>query len=365
MSTFISGLDLCETYFNEIAGPLLAKNLPTLRYSAGLIGYGSDVIGFDDDMSTDHNWGPRFLLFLPEEGFEESKKHIAAAFSAGLPYEHRGFSTHYTSPDWTDNGVQRQERINQGPVNPLIETHTLRSYFKDYLGYTPFEEVPINQWLTFSEHRLLGITSGGLFHDDLGLAEVRRQLAYFPEDVWLWMMAAEWTMLAEEEAFVGRCGYVGDNIGSSVVAARQVQRLMRLGFLVEKRYAPYSKWFGSAFMKLECGPLLLPILEQVLAASSWQEREKSLGQAYHLMAEKHNSLEITEKLNTDIRDYFGRPFQVLFAGRFSEALLKAIQNPKLKQIVPPIGSVSQFSDSTTVFDDHRFFTKLKAMYESQ
>ena len=363
MTAFVKGLDLCESFFNEIAKPILSTNFPSLRYAAGVIGYGSEVIGLDDEMSTDHMWGPRFQLFLPEESFDLWKGQITAAFAVGFPYEYKGFSTNFSKPDWNDNGVRWRELIQHGQIDPLIEYYTLRSYFENYLGYTPGEDVSVAQWLIFTEHRLLGVTSGRVFHDNLGINEVRQKLNYFPQDIWLWMMAAQWTMIAEEEAFLGRCGYVGDELGSRVVAARQVQRIMRLCFLMERRYAPYSKWFGSAFKKLDIAPLLLPTLDQVLAASHWQEREKYLGRAYKIMAEKHNSLGITEELDSNIRNYFSRPFQVLSAGRFVEAIRKVIQSAELKQLVPEIGSVSQFTDSTTVFDDVKLYVKLKNLYQ--
>jgi len=363
MTTFVKGLDLCESFFNEIAKPLLSTNFPSLRYAAGVIGYGSEVIGLDDEMSTDHMWGPRFQLFLPEESFDMWKGQITAAFAVGFPYEYKGFSTNFSKPDWNDNGVRWRELIQHGQIDPLIEYYTLRSYFENYLGYTPGEEISVAQWLTFTEHRLLGVTSGRVYHDDLEVTAIRKKLSYFPHDVWLWMMAAEWTMISVEEAFVGRCGYVGDEPGSRLVAARQVQRIMRLCFLMERRYAPYSKWFGSAFTKLNIALLLLPILEQVLAASHWQEREQYLGRAYKIIAEKHNSLGITEELDSNIRNYFSRPFQVLSAGRFAEAIRKVIQSAELKQLVPEIGSVSQFTDSTTVFDDVKLYQKLKNLYQ--
>ena len=363
MTVFIKGLDLCESFFNEVARPILNTHFPTLRYTAGLLGYGSDVIGYDDRMSADHLWGPRFHLFLPEAEFDSWRGQIASAFAAGFPYQYRGFSANFSKPDWNDNGVRWQEFIQQGPVDPLIEYHTLRSYFEEYLGYTPFTEISTSQWLTFTEHRLLGAASGRIFHDDLGMMKVREKLTYFPQDVWLWMMAAQWKMISEEEAFAGRCGYVGDEVGSRIVAARQVQRIMRLCFLLEKRYAPYSKWFGSAFKKLEIAPILLPILEQTLAASDWRKRGHYLGQAYRIAADKHNALGITEELDSKIGDYFERPFPVLFAGRFAEAIRKTIESAELKQLVPEIGSVSQFTDSTTVFDNVKLYGKLKHLYE--
>jgi len=63
MTAFVKGLDLCESFFNEIAKPILSTNFPALRYAAGVIGYGSEGIGLDDEMSTDHVWGPRFQFF--------------------------------------------------------------------------------------------------------------------------------------------------------------------------------------------------------------------------------------------------------------------------------------------------------------
>jgi hypothetical protein len=362
MTGFVKGLDLCESFFSEIAGPILSREFPSLRYSAAVIGAGSEVIGFDDAMSSDHMWGPRFQLFLPED-LDVSREGIAAAFSAGFPYEYRGFSTNFSPPDPGDNGVRKQEPVLEGPIDPLVEYHTLRSYFGGTLGYRPFGEISVAEWLTFPEHRLLGITSGRVFHDDLGLVDVRERLRYYPRDIWLWMMAAQWTMIAEEEAFVGRCGLVGDELGSAVIAARQVQRIMRLCFLMERQYAPYSKWFGTAFKRLEIAPALAPILENVLRASHWKEREGYLGRACTIVAEKHNTLDLTGELSSATRPYFGRPFRVLSAERFAEALREKIRDPELKALIPAIGSVSQFSDSTKVYDDVGLAAKLEHLYQ--
>ena len=48
-----------------------------------------------------------------------------------------------------------------------------------------------------------------------------------------------------------RCGQCKDEIGSLLICARIAERLMCLCFLYEKRYAPYSKWFGTAFGQLD------------------------------------------------------------------------------------------------------------------
>lgn len=96
---------------------------------------------------------------------------------------------------------------------------------------------------------LLEATAGKVFHDGLGeLEPLRASRAWYPHDLWLWLLAARWARLGEEEAFVGRAAEVGDDLGSRIVTARIVRDLMRLCFLQEKVYAPYSKWLGSAFL---------------------------------------------------------------------------------------------------------------------
>ena len=91
MSDFIKGLALCEGFFNECAKPIIDKYFPDLHYSAGLIGYGSDVLGYDDEVSRDHMWGPRFYMFLSENDIDK-KDEILNRFAENLPYEYMGYS---------------------------------------------------------------------------------------------------------------------------------------------------------------------------------------------------------------------------------------------------------------------------------
>jgi hypothetical protein len=64
---FIPGLELSRLFYQEVVKPILDDNFSGLRYASALIGTGSEVLGFDTEMSTDHHWGPRLQLFLGEE----------------------------------------------------------------------------------------------------------------------------------------------------------------------------------------------------------------------------------------------------------------------------------------------------------
>jgi len=208
------------------------------------------------------------------------------------------------------------------------------------------------------------VTSGKVFHDDLGLQTSREKLAYYPRDVWLYIMAAAWMKISQEEPFMGRTGDVGDENGSRILAARLVQYLMRLSFLIERRYAPYSKWFGSSFMRLECSRKLAPVFNQVLAAPDWHERQRRLSQAYEIMAEMHNALHLFPALDGRVSSFHERPYLVIHGERFSEALLKAVQSEEVRRLPPNIGSINQFLDSTDVADDIELCQRLKSLYFS-
>ena len=206
-------------------------------------------------------------------------------------------------------------------------------------------------------------TSGQVFHDGLSeLENIRRKFHYYPKDVWLYQLAAQWIKIFEEREFVGRCGDVGDELGSMVIAARQVKNLMRLCFLMERNYAPYSKWFGTAFSQLECAPELSPIFREVLLSLTWKERERHLSRAYEVIARLHNGLQITQTIPEEVSNYFGRPYLVLEAPDLVRDIINSFNDEEVKAIKHGLGSVNQFVDSTDQLSDMSLCEMLKAVY---
>ena len=222
MPRFIPGLGLSRLFYQKEVKPILSKQFPRLRYSAAIIGWGSEVLSFDTPISRDHHWGPRVLLFLSEKNYPILKDNISKAFSDHLPYEFMGYSTNYSKPE--PNGVRHPVKISRGPVNHMINIYTVRSFFKARLGIDPYQQITVADWLILPQQRLLELTSGEVYHDGLGeLERIRTKLTYYPKDVWLYMLSAQWTRISQEEAFVGRAGHVGDELGSQVIAARLVR----------------------------------------------------------------------------------------------------------------------------------------------
>lgn len=361
MSSFIPGLKLNELFYHEVVKPILDAEFPGLVHTAARLGSGSDVLGCDDEISTDHDWGLRFHLFLSEEDEVKRGTAVTQTLSQQLPKTFRGYSTHFGPPD--EEGTQLLQSIAHGPVNHRITVTTIGRFFHEYMRFDPYTEPTVYDWLTFPQQHLLGVTAGAVFADGLGqLRPIRQKLAYFPHDVWLYLLAAQWARIGQEEHFMGRAGDAGDELGSKLLAARLVHDMMQLCFLMERTYAPYPKWFGTAFSRLACAPQLAPILHEVLAAPTWQKREIPLCAAYEFVARMHNGLGITEPLDTAVTYFHERPYRVINAGRFTAALKKAITDETVKTIQTDIGSIDQFSHSTDLRENPDLYRRLAVLF---
>ncbi|MBS4218285.1 DUF4037 domain-containing protein [Bacillus sp. FJAT-49711] len=330
---FINGIELSRRFHLEFVEPVISRNYPDLQYGSALIGPGSEVLGFDTEMSTDHDWGPRVLLFL-----ENKDMNLA-------------------------DGIQHTLQINKpdefyGYTIDLKQTiiTTLDEFLERGLAIDWSKGIQLVDWLTFPSQVLAEIIGGEVFRDDTGkLNNVRKQLHYFPNDIWLLQMAAVWNRIGQEEHLIGRAGYMGDELGSSIIASRIVRDIMNLCFLMERKYAPYPKWFGTAFKELKYANELLPILLDVQAARTWKEREEELCKAYELIARKHNQLQITEKMTEQASLFFDRPFKVIQGEKFADRIVKGIKDSTIRKLSQKrlIGAIDQVTDNT----DFRFINQ--------
>ena len=358
---FLPGLALGRRLFEQAIGPILAQSVPHLTYSAALIGHGSDVLGVDTARSMDHEWGPRCLLFLNEEDFQQHAAEFGDVLRRELPVVIDGIPTNFEPTD--EAGIARLEAVETGPVDHRVSVTTVDRFIRDRLGWNSWRAPTVIDWLLASDERLLELTAGAVYHDALGqLGPMRRSLSYYPDQLWRYMLAAQWQRISQKEAFVGRTGEVGDELGSAMVAGMLVRDLMRLAFLLERVYAPYEKWFGSAFAELNAAADLTPSLTGALAARTWREREGHLGSAYEYLAQAHNALGITEPLSPELRPYHQRPYRVLHAERFAEAIQRTITGREVLALPPYIGSIDQFVDSTDLLTHQERRIRLLSVY---
>ena len=277
---FVSGIDLARMFYIEVVRPLIEGR----AHSAARLGSGSDVLGFDTPRSTDHGWGPRLHIFAEPSDVDA----IRTTIDSSLPEEFHGWPVRF---GWDEVAVQHH--VNVAPLEEWLESR---------LGFDPQVDITDQDWLTTPQQLLLEVTAGAVFHDPDGdLKRVRSNLEWYPKDIWLWLLACQWRRIAQEEAFVGRTAEVGDELGSRILTARIVRDLMRLCFLIERRYAPYSKWLGSAFRNLHIAPELAPHLAAALKATDYPTREMALCSAYEYVAHCYNQLNLTPPVDPSTR----------------------------------------------------------------
>lgn len=333
-STFIAGIRLAREFYADVVGPLLAG----LEHAAALVGPGSEILGYDSERSTDHDWGPRLQLFVPDADVEP----VAAVLASSLPDVFRGYPVAF--PVTGEPG---------GPARHRVEVARLGAWLTGQLGFDPRREITLLDWLATPAQRLAEVTAGEVFHDGPGeLTRARDRLAWYPNDVWLYLLACQWQRVGQEEAFPGRCAEAGDELGSVVVTARLARDLMRLCLLMHRRYPPYSKWLGTAVFRTAGTAGLSASLSAAVTSANSSTRERHLREAYETVAALHNRLGLTPPLDTRTRGFYNRPYQVIGAERFTAALREAITDRRIRAL-PLTGAVDQFTDSTDAAGDLR------------
>ncbi|MFC7625922.1 DUF4037 domain-containing protein [Microlunatus sp. GCM10028923] len=330
---FLPGIELSRLLYEDVVGHGLAADFPGLPYAAGLIGPGSEVLGYDTERSTDHDWGPRLLIFLPDDQADRTAE-VRKAVGAWLPEQFRGFPTTFPEGDHR------------------VVINGLGDWLRWRLGFDPRAGIGIRDWLGAPGQLLAEVTGGAVFHDESGeLGRVRQALAWYPDDVWRYLLACQWMRISQEEPFPGRCAEVGDDVGSMIIAARLARDVIKLCLLMERRYPPYPKWLGTAFRRLPIAAEVEPLLAGALTARDWPDRERLLNQAYLAIGRAHNALGLTAPVEPALVPFHTRPFLVPEGGRYSGALIESIADPELRRL-PRVGAADQYLDSTDALNDH-------------
>ncbi|MCC3376332.1 DUF4037 domain-containing protein [Cohnella sp. REN36] len=324
--SFIKGIELCRRFHTEVVEPILSDTNPYLRYSSALIGSGSEVLGYDTEMSTDHDWGPRVYLFLRKEDIECSEQ-IEESLHERVPEQFYGY-----------------------PIDLKMSViTTLPKFIESCLGVNLDESVGLEDWLSFPSQSLLEITSGAIYRDDTGqLSTLRNQFSYYPHDIWLYLIASSWKRIGQEEHLMLRSGFAGDELGSAIIASRIVRDIINLCFLLERQYAPYPKWFGTAFKRLKCSDQLLPYLWKAQTATTWREREDAFNNVYKRLSSMHNGLGIFEMIPIDVSSFYDRPFKVMNGEGIAKMIMEHVMDENIRQLGDRrlIGNIDQITDNT-------------------
>jgi hypothetical protein len=88
----MKGLEIAKEFYSSWGKEYLEKSFPELveRVAVGRIS-GSDVIGADDEISKDHNWGPQFTIFLSDKDHAKHGEKLSEVMNAEAPNPWKGY----------------------------------------------------------------------------------------------------------------------------------------------------------------------------------------------------------------------------------------------------------------------------------
>lgn len=147
MPDFVPGLRLAERLCRDAVAPFLAREFPRLPYAAALVGTGFEVLGFDTERSTDHEWGPRLVLFLLAADADRHAANIRERLRSALPPNVLGFPTNVGATE--EPGIRHLVETN-GPVDHKVEVTTVAAFLTDRLGIADWRSLAPVDWLLFT-----------------------------------------------------------------------------------------------------------------------------------------------------------------------------------------------------------------------
>ena len=223
-----------QTYFEQVKGQLeeaLGDLWPQLAF--GLAGNGSECLGFDDEVSQDHDWGYDFYVWIAD-GAADKAQEVAAAKRRVM---------HATPPEH----IRHDSAFGVGP-----RCMSVSAFYEELIGCND-RPADWRVWRTIPEENLAMAVNGEVFLDNAGdfLAVRTALLRHYPRDLRLKKMAARCMALAQTGQYnLARMERRGDEVAVHQTVARFVDEAEELAFLLERVYRPYYKWAWRALGEL-------------------------------------------------------------------------------------------------------------------
>ena len=254
-------IDESHDFWDDIVSPLLRAHFPdaVARMAVGFYGYGSEVLRLDDQYSTDHHFGLRVNILLPQSLMTASRTAIEEALAAQLPQS------------WRGRELREGYTRTKGVALTSLEQHLLSTIGLDH------PPASLADWLSIPEEDITHVIAGEVWHDPSARFTAIRQalLAYYPEPVRLRRLA-HWSRY-----FSGMGVYAlkrallrGNMLYASTTFSRSLRWGVQMAFLLDRSYYPYDKWLTEMFYRLpRMGGRLAHIVEKApLLSTSWDEK---------------------------------------------------------------------------------------------
>ncbi|MBK5254034.1 MAG: DUF4037 domain-containing protein [Peptostreptococcaceae bacterium] len=229
----MKGIELSRAFYEDYCKEMISKNFHEYenRIAVGIAGRGSECFGFDDEISTDHDFKTGVCLWLKREDFTKIGNSLQKAYNE-LPC--------------------KGESIVNPNVKDKFGVHTIDEFFVDTIGTGSIPKT-YKQWFDIPEYALAESVNGEIFRDDSGEMLLKRlKLIAGPGiDIKRKKIAAYLALSGQ----AGQYNYYRalkrkDQGAMKLVAYEFVINTIHLIFWLNNRYCPYYKWMFRALSEL-------------------------------------------------------------------------------------------------------------------
>ena len=246
----MKGLELSRLFYEEYGRAMIDELFTNEagRIAVGLAGEGSECLGYDDELSRDHDFEPGFCLWISREDEERFGFRLERAY-AKLPKEFMGYSRLPLSPV----GGNRHGVI------------VIDDFYKKFLG-APHAPESAAHWLYLPSHSLLCASNGEVFRDDLGEFSAIREVikAGYPTDVKLKKLAAHAIFMYQSGIYnYERCVKRGESAAAQLAVSEFVKHAISFAYIMNDKYEPFYKWAYRGMKDFSLFSDIAPMLERI------------------------------------------------------------------------------------------------------
>ena len=248
----LSGMEIARLYYESYGRSMLEEKYSDYadRIAVGLVGEGSECLGFDDETSWDHDFGPGFCMWLTGDDYEKIGAALQADYDA-LPKELPGIPARKTM----ETGSGR------------VGVFCMDDFFRKYVGVPDVPERGQQSfWLKVSREALRTVTNGEVFADPLGeFTARRRRFSRYPEAVRLQKLALRLGEMAQTGQYNYPRMVKRDDKGASFMClAGFVEAAVDGAYLLNDIYPPFYKWKFRGMEEFRCLGTLGVLIEELL-----------------------------------------------------------------------------------------------------
>lgn len=255
----VKGLELAKKYYETYGRTMIGEQLSDIAgyTAAGLVGYGSECLGFDDEISRDHDYGPSFCIWLPREIYVRCGKDVQTAYDA-LPKTFLDFP----------------ERVEEAQGKGRVGVLCIEDFYREILGTEALPQTDA-QWLMIPEEALATAVNGCIFEDRLGDFTKFREglLQYYPERVWRRKLADALAKTSQAGQYnYARAMRRNERVAAELALSEFVRESMRTVYLLNRTYAPFYKWMHRGLRELSTGGEIGDMLDLLYQTGSEADR---------------------------------------------------------------------------------------------